>query len=233
VLLPSEIQIKGTVSSVLGPLNNANVTVNFGSSSIVAETLSNGIFKAQVNAPLNIGLAGFQSLKVTVEPQQPWQAASASQSSIFALNAVGLGLALISAISLGVVSFSRLTKPKSQKGKKTASPEMLAAASVEAVALQVSSRPNFALGGVKGKVLEAYINALKSVESATGNSLKLDMTMREFFYESESKLGKVAPRFGELTLLAEKALYSPHIPEEHDLRQAQELLSEISGGLAK
>lgn len=233
VLLPSEIQIKGTVNSALGPLNNATVTVNLGSSSVATETLSDGSFIVQVNAPLNIGLGGFQNLKVTVEPQQPWQAATALQSSIFALNAIGLGLALLSAISLGVVAFSRFAKPKSQKEKKTALPEAPASASVEAMVPQVSSQPNLAFGGVKGKVLEAYVNALKSVESATENSLKLDMTLREFFHESQGKLGKVASQFGELTLLAEKALYSPHNPEEHDLVRAQELLSEISEGLAK
>ena len=233
VLLPSEIQIKGTVSSASGPLNSAIVTVNFDSSSAVTETLNNGSFNVRVNAPLNVGLGGFQSLKVAVQPQQPWQAAGTQQSSIFAFNSVGLGIALVSAISVGAVTFSKFAKPKARKEKKTAPTSAPTTASAEIVVPQVSSQPEIAVGGVKGKVLEEYINALKSVESATGNSLRLEMTLREFFHGSEGKLGELAPRFGELTRFAEKALYSPHIPEEHDLLRAKELSSEISGRLTK
>ena len=48
VLLPSQIHIKGTVKTLLGPLNNANVTVEFDSANAVTQTLADGSF----NVPL-------------------------------------------------------------------------------------------------------------------------------------------------------------------------------------
>jgi hypothetical protein len=233
VLLPSGIQIRGTVNSASGPLNNANVTVEFDSNSVVTETLQDGSFTVSMNAPLNAGFGGFQSLKVTVKPQQPWQAIAQEQSNVFVLNAVGLGLALVSCASLGFVTYSRFTKSKAKKESKNASGNASELSSLEPAAPNASPKPEFKFGGAKGKVLEAYVKALKSVELATGGSLKLEMTLREFLQESEPKLSGVAPQFGQLTRMAEKALYSPHTPEEQDLSKAEELLSEIGRTLGR
>ena len=233
VLLPTAIQISGTVNSNSGLLNNANVSVEFDSNSVVTETLKNGSFNVRMKAPLNAGFGGIQSLKVTVKPQQPWEAVTQEQTNVFVLNAVGLGFALVSSVSVGFVTYSRFTKSKAKKELKNASRNALVLPSSEAAGPNASPKPEFKLRGAKGKVLQAYVKALKSVESATGNSLRLDVTLREFLQESEPKLGEAAAQFGQLTRMAEKALYSSHTPEEQDLSKAGELLSEIGRSLGK
>jgi len=170
---------------------------------------------------------------VNVEPTEPWQASAQKQSSIFVLNTVGLGFALASSISVSFVIFMKFTKSKPQNKFKTSyedGPELQPSGPLTSSS---SSKLDFKFEGVKGKVLEAYVKASKSVEWATGTSLKLEMTLREFLIESEPKLGKVALQFGQLTTLAEISLYSPHAPKESDAANAEKLLNEIERALGK
>ncbi len=85
----------------------------------------------------------------------------------------------------------------------------------------------FRFEGIKGKVLEAYVKALRAVESMTGSVLVANMTLREFLYEVEPKLGDAVSPFSELTVLAEKTLYSLHAPEAQDVSKAEEYANEI------
>jgi hypothetical protein len=47
------------------------------------------------------------------------------------------------------------------------------------------------------------------------------MTLREFLFQTEPKLGDAFSLFAELTALAERTLYSSHIPEAQDAAKAE------------
>ena len=53
------------------------------------------------------------------------------------------------------------------------------------------------------------------------------MTLREFLHLTERSLGKAVNPFTDLTLLAERTLYSTHMPEEQDLLKANGYADEI------
>ena len=87
--------------------------------------------------------------------------------------------------------------------------------------------PETKFEGLKGNVLKAYVEALRAVQSATGDSLMPNMTLREYLQASSSKLGEAVEAFSELTALAERSLYSPHVPKEEDPEKARNLASTI------
>ena len=53
------------------------------------------------------------------------------------------------------------------------------------------------------------------------------MTLREFLHLTERNLGRAVYPFTDLTLLAERAIYSTHMPEEQDLLKAIDYADEI------
>ena len=62
------------------------------------------------------------------------------------------------------------------------------------------------------------------------------MTLREYMRATSSKIGDAVEPFSELTMLAERSLYSPYAPKEEDSEKAENLVSTIrrllSGGIA-
>jgi hypothetical protein len=233
VLLPSQIQIKGTVTTLSGPLNNAKITIEFDSANAVTQTLVDGSFNVTFNVPLNANLGGFQSLNINAQPQEPWQGPAQKQTSVLVLNTVGLTIALVSSGSVIGIAYTRFLKTKPKKESKDALREERPQYIVEATESQLTTSFQAKLPGLKGKMLETYKKSLQIVETATGVSIKQDMTLREFLQESQPKLSEAAAPFSELTRLAERALYSPHVTEEQDLTEAEILLDKIRKEIEK
>ncbi len=227
VLLPSQIQIEGIVKTLSEPLNNAKVTVDFDSAYAVTQTLVDGSFNVTFTVPLNANLGGFQSLNVNVQPQEPWQGPAQKQTSVLVLNTIGLTVALVSSGSVIGVAYARFLKTKPKRESKDSHREERPQFLAEASELQLTSSFQAKLAGPKGKLLETYKKSLQIVEAATRVSIKQQMTLREFLQESKPKLRSAAATFGELTRMAERALYSPYVPDEQDLLEAETLLDEI------
>jgi len=230
VFLPAEVQISGSVASASGPLNNAKVTLEFANISTAVRTLEDGTFNSTMNIPLSTVFAGSQNIEVTVEPAEPWQALAQTNVSVFVLNSVSIAFTCVASFSIGVVLYARFASSKPKKSERkiripddnSALPE-----NTGTVGVTVPVKAEFRFEGVKGKVLEAYVKALRIIESVTGSALRANMTLREFLYEAEPKLGSAVSSFSELTVLAEKTLYSPHIPEARDVAKAEEYANEI------
>ena len=230
VFLPAGVQISGIVGSVSGPLNNAKVTLEFANISTVVRTLEDGTFNSTMNIPLSTVFAGSQNVEVTVEPAEPWQALAQTKVSVFVLNSISIAFTGVASFSIVVVLYARFVSSKPKKSeRKIEVPDDNSALPLNTgiVGATVSVKAEFRFEGVKGKVLEAYVKALRSVESVTGSVLSANMTLREFLYEAEPKLGNAVSSFTELTVLAERTLYSPHVPEAQDVAKAEEYANEI------
>jgi hypothetical protein len=237
VTLPSQLQINGAVKSASGPLNGANVQVEFANMSATVKTLSDGSFNLTMDVPLNTVFAGYQDFRVLAQPSEPWQAVAQKNVSVFVLNSVGMGLALASSLSVGFIMYFRFAKTRSKKAEKSiGTPTVFTLPEEEAPVMVVPAIPETKFEGLKGKVLKAYVEALRAVQSATGESLMLNMTLREYLQASSSKMREALEPFSELTAVAERSLYSPHIPKEEDTEKAENLASTIrrilSGGIA-
>jgi len=187
--------------------------------------------------PLNTILAGYQEFRVLAQPSEPWQATEQKSVSVYVFNSVGIGLGLASSLSVGFVMYFRFAKSRSKKVEKsvgTSAVFTVLKKEAPVVVLPAISETKFE--GLKGKVLKAYVEALRAVQSATGDSLMPNMTLREYLRASSSKMREALEAFSELTTLAERSLYSPHAPKEEDAEKAENLVSTIrrilSGGIA-
>ena len=230
VFLPAGVQISGSVTSTSGPLKNAKVTLEFANITTATRTLEDGTFNSNMNIPLNTVFAGSQNIEVTVEPVEPWQALAQTKVSVFMLNSVSIAFTCVASIAIGVVLYTRFASSKPKKSKiKSSIPDDNSALpdNTGTAGTTVSIKAEFKLEGIKGKVLESYVKALRIIESVTASALNANMTLREFLYETEPKLGNALNSFTELTVLTEKTLYSPHIPEARDVSRAEEYANEI------
>ena len=79
------------------------------------------------------------------------------------------------------------------------------------------------LEGSRGAVLQAYYRAMKIVEGLTQVSMNPQMTLRGFLKETTPLISGAGDAFAELTVIAERILYSPHTPAEDDVLRAETL----------
>jgi len=229
VFLPSTLHISGTANSTSGPLRNALVTLEFANVSDTVLTMDDGSFNSTMNIPLSTIFAGTQNIKVSVLPAEPWQGSAQKNVGIFVLNSVSAAISLAASFSIIGVLYLRFAQSKTKKNKKILAQDYYSVAAQTPATNNAGTpiKAEFKFEGVKGKVLEAYIKVLRSIESTTGITLNQDMTLREFLHLTEHSLGNAVNPFTDLTLLAERALYSTHMPKEQDLLNAQSYADEI------
>jgi len=221
VVLPAGIYIEGRVSSAFGLLREASVTLELGEASVIVKTSENGEFNATLNMSLNPVFVGFQELRVTVEPAEPWHASVHAKASVFILNPANIGLASAAFISLGAVLYTRLSrfKPKEEGAEISRIVPLLE----KPVTVALPLKPEVRFEGVKGRVLDAYAKAVKTIEWMTEISMKPHITLREFLWETQPKLDGAVDSFTDLTMLAERTLYSSYVPEMKEAVKAEGL----------
>ena len=224
IVLPSQIHISGTVSSASNPLKGAVVQVQFANYSASTVTLNDGSFNFTVDMPLSAVLAGYQDLTVKVQPSEPWQASAQTKASILILNSVSITFALAASFSLFFVASFKLVKTKNKKQPATFQATNALTSPEKAAAVEAQSHLSpVKLEGNRGAVLEAYVEALKAVEHSSGDSLSSNMTLREYMQLTKRKIGAAADLFFDLTIMAEKSLYSQYEPQAEDVERAKNL----------
>jgi hypothetical protein len=228
VFLPSELHISGTVNSISGPLKNAIVKLEFANVTNEVLTTDDGTFNSTMNIPFSTIFAGTQNLKVSVLPAEPWQGSTQKNVAIFALNAVSTAISLAASFSVCGVLYLKFIRSKSKKTKEKMVQDYLEVPQNPASnEVEIPPKAEFKFEGLKGKVLDVYIQALRNIESYNGTSINQNMTLREFLHLTEHSLGKAVYPFTDLTYLAERTLYSTHKPEEQDLLKAKDYVDEI------
>jgi len=231
IILPAKMYVEGNASASSGPLQDATITLQLGENSTIVMTSKNGEFNATIGMPLNLIFAGFQGLRVTVEPAEPWHAPTQAKASIFVINPANLGLASAAFISIGAVLYTRLTgaKRREKEGKVLG----IALPPLEKSLPTIFLKSEVKFEGVKGRILQAYVKALKIVERATAISITPQMTIREFLRETKPKLEGAANSFTELTFFAELTLYSQYVPAENVAERAEDLTRDMEGVLRR
>jgi len=233
VVAPSSMYINGSVASASGPLAGANVRVVFANDSVVVKSAIDGSFNVTVDVPFSSVFAGNQELKVIVVPTQPWQAVAQKTEGIFVLNIFGIVVALVCSFAVVFVVYSRFGS-KVKKGQVPSQAEQTFLPSKDVAAVQVVgevSLPAVKFEGLKGRVLMAYVKALNLVQAVTGESLMPDMTLHEYLVVAGAKCGDVFKVFSDLTVLAERSLYSSHAITEAEAVAAEQLVEDIGGKL--
>jgi hypothetical protein len=235
VLLPTELFVEGKAASATIPLQNAEVNLAVAATYVTVKTAPDGSFNATINIPLNTVLVGVQDLSITVNPAEPWCSSTQETVKIFVVSSANVGVASTACIALGALLYTRVAKPNF-KANKPKPPEEATTNTPTAPTVAPQSpvlKPEFKPKGTKGKIIDAYLKALGTVEAATGNKLETQMTLREFLQQTQSKIGDAADSFAQLTGLAEKTLYAPHMPNDKDVAKAQLHVSNIIKVLQK
>jgi hypothetical protein len=131
------------------------------------------------------------------------------------------------------LAYTRLIKNRPKKEPKTTLQTESPLLFEQAPETKLTSSFQISVAEPKGKLLNIYKKASQTVQATTGIWPKPEMTLSEFLQESQPKLRNAASQFSELTKLAERALYSHHVPEQQDLLKAEILLDEIRRALEK
>ncbi|NLF87824.1 hypothetical protein GX563_03265 [Candidatus Bathyarchaeota archaeon] len=230
VILPSGLFVNGTIRSASGPLVDASVAIRFADTTVNVKSLRDGTFNATVDIPFSTVFAGNQKLTVVVVPNEPWQASAQQTTDIFVLNSVSLGIAVACSLSVVLVMYFRLAGHSRKRGQKAVEAASTFAVPTEEITAQTnqgSTVYKMKFEGLRGRVLKAYAEALNLVQSVTGEGLMPNMTFREFLQLTKAKLGEAADSFLELTLLAEKSLYSQTDPVESEAEKAEDLANKL------
>jgi hypothetical protein len=226
LILPTKVDIKGNASSTFGPLQDATITLTLADNVTTAKTSKNGEFSATIDLPSNLMLSvGFQGLKITVEPAEPWNAPTQREMNIFVVNPANIALASVAFVCVGTVMYT--TKSKSAKRKERETLRVVSLPSRIGLPKITLFQTQIKLEGTKGRIVAAYVKALQTVQRATSISLAPQMTLREFLQATKPKLNGAADSFADLTFMAERTLYSLYMPTENDAEKADDLTLNI------
>ena len=203
----NSVQVRGEVYYNLSPLDDAKIHVTLRQASTVGRTSNDGNFTTVVDIPFDLLLIGPQELTVTVEPAEAWYASLGVKRWILNVNAANTSLMLVVFISLAVLILTKVrTKPSRIRQEMITTQGMIQ----EPVTIRPSPRLKYESTSTKGRILSAYLDGLKVVESVTGISMEPHITLREFLKTSTPCLPGAIKPFTELTVMAEIALYSMH-----------------------
>ena len=233
VLIPKSIEVSGEVRRSLGPLEDARVRLSFEDSSTEVKTSANGSFTTTIDVPSDLFSVGPQEFRITIEPAEPWYAPAQITGQMFIISPANIGLMSAAFVSLGLVVFNRVRPRLPSRREKIVIPE---ATLQELFIAAQAPRPEHELGGIKDRILSAYLNGLGVVEKVTGTPMAPHTTLREFLNTAAPQLPAAIKPFVELTLIAENTFYSAHKFEESTAARAEQLVviikEELYGGAA-
>ena len=205
-------------------LEGAKVSVKLRGTSTEVETLEGGEFSARLSMGLDLAFVGVEDVKVRVEPVEPWHSPVEVKVRVFVLNLTNVGLTLVAALTLGALL---VVKRRGRAGPGEGAPSEALLAAKRPAGEAPPTRPRGRLEGVKGMLLEAYVQAAVVVEKSTGVQMEPHLTLREFLREARPSMHSAAEAFARLTALVERALYSPYTPETEQADEAERLALEV------
>jgi hypothetical protein len=231
---PHRVTLKGYVHSGATDVNGASVALLFRGETVSAVTGPDGQFAVDLDMPLGASLAGPQDFSLDINPQQPYYESLSKTERIFTLNLIGLGLIVAAFIALAF--FWRRLHRYLARGQKARSPDgtvpeaILAPDTVLKRDLPLPLTVAVREPGPQGRIVAAYLDALKVVERAVSISMTHHMTLREFFNLARTGLSDTTvSSFMRLTSVTELALYSDYSLGDDLVQEAQRLAADIQG----
>jgi hypothetical protein len=239
ILMPSSALISGQAFTSLNstPLENTSISMTLGNFNASTST-ANGSFTADINVPWGLWLFGYQRLSVNATPTEPYLAASQFSANLMIVNAPALVTFLVAVGGVGWFSLTRIGRLRKDQGRGKEEAMVIAQTKAAAPALDgepLESPPSYfqsrtmaefprapsKLSAPRNMVIEQYMQSARLVGERTGIGMAPYTTLGEFLALSKPKLDGLAEPFGELTMLAEKSLYSASEPAPGDFDSAE------------
>lgn len=197
-VLGREVTIEGVVEGEESDLEGSTVVLDIGEETVSSEVLENGRFRISYQRSLS-DFSGEESYTLRVYPEDPWIKPSSTDGEILFLNPLTMTFVLVGGLSF--VLFWLVTGRGESKPMESV--EIDRREEIEDVDERV-------VGGIKG----LFVRGVKAVSKATGLSLKVNHTIREYLSKVRGKLGVAYEPFESLCLKFEEHLYSDHEVEE-------------------
>jgi hypothetical protein len=228
--LPRSIPASGEVTSVLGPLRNAKVTLRVGKSQTQLQTDDQGQFSGSVDLSLNNFFPGLQTLDIAVQPAEPMYGELTQRVTLLIINATNLailaivGLCIPSALTMAWRKHNNnqtfIASDRSELPIRGSAPGV----SVIPAPLPAESWAYIDTGSPRGRVVWAYRSAAQFLEFSLEKVFLPSFTLRNFLITVGSQ---ASTAFTDLTGLAERALYATQPTDEEEARQAEGLAKAV------
>jgi Domain of unknown function (DUF4129) len=240
IFIPGSFTVRGKVTSDIGPLPQANITIVFEGRNVNALSGDDGSFSAVIKSNMGFGLFGSQSMQITAAPAAPWQTIVITSHNVFAVYVVNCGIFFLILVFLGII-VPRRFKFRIKLGAKTGLPQDTSAApatvpiiaglvETDAVSLDV-------IGGEAntpvGRLFYWYRIVIRLVQRISGLHLKPNQTLREYINNTGQATGTASAVFLEFTRVVEKVLYSPHRVTEDDIKNGEQLARKMRESIGK
>ena len=221
--LHSVINLTGEMRSPLA-LKEAMLTLEVAGVSTMT-VIDEEEFELGLDVPFKFNIVGYEDMKASLAPTEPWHLPATCDIKIFVINLVYLVIILAAFILAGVALLMRKRGILRKEDSLYIPTEKLQmpVSTTEFRLPEIKLVP----GDSQGVILNAYYMAVAVVQRLVSVFLKPQATLREFSSQVMPLLDRFAGLFANLTNLAEKALYSRHSLGDDEASQAQDIASQM------
>ena len=227
--LPQSIPASGEVTSNLGPLRNAKVTLRLAGAQTQLQTDDEGQFSGSVELSLSNLFLGPRTLYVNVDPAEPMYGVPTQKVTLFIINITNL--AILSMVALCIPSALTIAWRKRHNNQALIASDSPAVPIYSPPRVLVIPEPLPAeswtymdTGSPRGRVVFAYHSAAQFLESRLAIAFLPSFTLRDFLMAIGSR---ASTAFIDLTELAERALYATQRMDEAGARRAEDLAQAV------
>jgi hypothetical protein len=240
VMIPGSFHVRGKLTSSIGPVSQARVTITFEGKQVSAVSGDDGTFNAVIRNSMGFGLFGSQSLQITSTPMEPWQTTVAASHnvitvyvvncSVFFLILVFLGIILPRRLKFRIVAMSKKKLPQAIVVTAPDLPTSAVSSVAENLAADIGRRDE---STPVGRLFYWYRVVILLVQKVSGLLLKPNQTLREYISDTGQATGSTGKIILEFTRIVEKVLYSHHQVTEDDIKNGQQLARKVRESIGK
>jgi hypothetical protein len=228
--LPRGVPVSGEVTSALGPLKNAKVTLKLGEDQTQLQTDNQGQFSGRVKlSSLSNLFLGPQTLYVGVQPAEPIYGTSAQRVTLFIINVTNLAILLVGAICIPSALIIAWRKQHDNRifavnNRQTPQIPSVRGALVFPASPPAESWPYIDPGSPRGRVVSAYHSTARFLELSLEITFLPYFTLHDFLIAIGSQ---ASTALIDLTGLAERALYAAQPVDEKEAQRAEGLAKAV------
>jgi hypothetical protein len=189
-------------------------------------TSKSGGFHISGGLPAALSLGGPTELSITVLPREPWYTPIKQPRRLITVNLISVGV-LVVVLPVGIAIVLTQVNRRPLVGATSEAPEPPADEVAQGGAAAALAQVR---GSLAEELVAIYRRVLRRLEVASGIQAEVTTTLREFV--ELLPMRTEGDTVWRLTVLAERALYSPHPVTPAQVEQARALGLQLEGVLS-
>ena len=238
--IPGRFSIRGKLTSSVGPVAQAGISITFDGKQVHAISNDDGTFFIPVSSDIGFGLFGSQTLQFTVTPSEPWPAAVTLSRKVMTVYAVNCGVFFLILVLLGIILPRRLKFSIRPSAKQKLPQSVIAtqsafsATAASNVADNNSNDIDFPdKNSPAGRLFYWYRIVIRLVQKVSGLLLQPHQTLREYLDDTVKATGAAGKIILEFTRIVEMVLYSSHQVTDNDIKNGEQLARKVRENIGK